>query len=733
MFTKNIKLIGVVALLVVIVMVASALIAISNDNKLNENIGATIGQVEKDHDADLSSLKTELTGKIESTVKDLNGKIDALKAELNGKVDANAAEIEALKADLATLNETVATLTATLETLQGEVTDLAAIVAAQGELIEAVTGVAGAGINIDGWNDATDAYWTKLGELQEVYEDFFTVEDEHGVNVWSVVYLSWYEYDLVEEYLNDAQIALLRATDVEDMDGVIADFSAKLDSIPTRMQMLYEAIDSVEADGVTIEDLHMLVRVEGLLEGEYCYVCERYISANADELYAEDEKEALVARFDAAVVAIVDVLADEVVRLVSELPEVDMLTLAEEEVKAVEYACEVFSTWQRYYEKANDKDWYTGLNEKKYNDLEDAYNELWIGEYDRYGNIETYSYVDQLSMLEWLNTWATNIEETIASYSKTPIGCDVTTYTWLSNLEGQVEDWREFAEEITNNEVNFAMLDDSALVGYREKYDIAVSGLKAAVNAYVEVVESITHITPDSLAVLETAQEKYNAVTGLAKTFNEADIDLIIEADPEDGLFVKYSRIHAEQWKTYQTIIDLIAKIEGDINGLRVVTNADKIAKDPAVKPVYGKFDPAKADQSLVDSIEGDIWTLLATYKQVETVISADHLTVIKTARIYLAQEEARATLAAVHNSYAAYGEGTVERLVADGREAWYQNDIDLTVQSYAFVADVDHYGKFTNDYAMDKLNEYAYTNVIAKNFAAEIENKYFELENAEK
>ena len=717
MFTKNIKLIGVVALLVVVVMVASALIAIGNDKKvigqlgdLSTSVDGKFDAANKDHDADLAALKTELTGKIESTVKDLNGKIDALKAELNGKVDANTAEIEALKADLATLNETVATLTATLETLQGEVTDLAALVAAQGELIEAVTGVAGAGINVEGWNAATDAYWAQLYNLEKVYNAFFTVKDEYGVNIWSVVYLDYYAYEEADDLLGQAQIELLRATSVENMEAIVAQLAADLDAIPTRMEMLLAALDRVEADGVTIEDLEDMLLVEELLD------------TNSDDLYAKGQKDELVARFEAAVVAIVDALANEVVRLVAELPAVEMLTLAEEDVDALDHAYEVYYTWARYYRMANDtSDISKGL--KKNKELRRAVEDL-------------EELATQYSNLRYLKNWADYINDEIAYRAEEEIiGCNMYTHNWLVALENEVANWDEYAEEITDNAVNHAMLNHDGVEAFREEYEVAVASLRLAVEEYIDVVKSITHITPDSKAVLESAQEKYNAVTSLAGTFTESDIDTLIDVNVENGDegFVEYSRIHAEQWKTYQTIIDLIAKIEGDINGLRVVTNADKIAKDPAVKPVYGKFDPAKADQTLVDSIEGDIWTLLATYGQVETVISADHLTVIKTARVYLAQQAALATLNAVHAGYNGFGEGTVERLVADGRKAWYENDIALTVQSYAFVADKDHYGVFANDHAMNKLGEYAYTSVISDNFVAEIENKYFELENEEK
>ena len=56
MFTKNIKLIGIVALIVVIVMVLSAVIAINNDKKVAGELGTSVEEMESSYEKKIAEL-----------------------------------------------------------------------------------------------------------------------------------------------------------------------------------------------------------------------------------------------------------------------------------------------------------------------------------------------------------------------------------------------------------------------------------------------------------------------------------------------------------------------------------------------------------------------------------------------------------------------------------------------------------------------------------------------------
>ena len=56
MFTKNIKLIGIVALIVVIVMVLSAVIAINNDKKVSAEIDSAVEDIESSYEKKIAEL-----------------------------------------------------------------------------------------------------------------------------------------------------------------------------------------------------------------------------------------------------------------------------------------------------------------------------------------------------------------------------------------------------------------------------------------------------------------------------------------------------------------------------------------------------------------------------------------------------------------------------------------------------------------------------------------------------
>ena len=209
MFTKNIKSIGIIALIVVIVMVLSAVIATSNDKKVS--------------------------AEIQNSANETSAKIDAL----NKTIDELNKTIADLKKGLATAEELAAKQEAVIEALKN------------------------AGVEINNWNAATEALIEKKAELDKVIPTFAEELAEDEVSVVLVYDVDF--ADVVDDLYEAANEALYRATSVEAMDAIIAGLAADLRAIPTRVEKLHTALDAIEAGDVTVADGENMVLANRLL------------------------------------------------------------------------------------------------------------------------------------------------------------------------------------------------------------------------------------------------------------------------------------------------------------------------------------------------------------------------------------------------------------------------------------------------------------------------------------
>lgn len=270
MFTKNIKLIGIVALIVVIVMVLSAVIAINNDKKVAGQIGSAVENAGKTY---------------EEKIEELQKIIDALKG------DQSKTEAE-LKDALAKLEE--------------------------------------AGIKLENWDAATEIVISKLEEASDIFYGY--VSDDNFDALYGYVVEETetevvYAYDAFDGILDQVMYDLLRATSVEEMDAIIEGLEADLAAIPTVVDAIEAALAELEEDEIVYEDVDALMALSVLLFD----VANDSVFAPATE-EAPGQQEVLVERFNALVGSFKTVLVENFVEVAGTLPEADQVLYAHKDV-----------------------------------------------------------------------------------------------------------------------------------------------------------------------------------------------------------------------------------------------------------------------------------------------------------------------------------------------------------------------------------------------------------------
>lgn len=190
MFTKNIKTISILALVAVIVLVASVLIAVVNDSNINDDLNA----------------------KLEDTTKSYEQKI----AELNKIIEDLEAGLTDAETALKKLEEN--------------------------------------GIKLDSWIAATKVVAEKLEKLDEIVDEFYGKyeNDELGVNIYD--YFDEETIDEFNELYLDAYIAIIRATSVDSMDEIISGIETKIDGLKSVIDILDDKLTELEKDPITGDD-----------------------------------------------------------------------------------------------------------------------------------------------------------------------------------------------------------------------------------------------------------------------------------------------------------------------------------------------------------------------------------------------------------------------------------------------------------------------------------------------
>lgn len=264
MFTNKNKLIGFIALIVVVVMIASAAVALIADNAVRsyaDEKAAAAEQAVKD------AAQKEING-LKDTIKDLEDKLDAS----NGNLDSAKEEINELEGYIGELEDNM--------------------------------------IYLDQWQAATAVAFAKISEVvhaTEVAEGYAAL-----LPADAIMNLASSEKQVI--------IAILRSTTVEEMDILVSDYNTIIEGILAQRYdvVLAGMIDAVKVDGVTFpEDVEGVEAVEAYIAGHVddAVVMEAFHNYEGRDLVAEaaelraalnlDEENDAADAFVAAVDAIV--------------------------------------------------------------------------------------------------------------------------------------------------------------------------------------------------------------------------------------------------------------------------------------------------------------------------------------------------------------------------------------------------------------------------------------------
>ena len=600
MFTKNIKLIGIVALIVVIVMVLSAVIAINNDKKVAEELGSAVENV---------------NGSVNNTKEDYEKKI----AELNAAIDALKATLADVEAGLADAND---------------------VIAAQGALIEALEKVnSDLSTELDKWGEATLALGEKMLEAEKIAYDFVTsfTNEETGVNFndYFDYVTSWtfdeegnldevvYCYEAFEELSAALEIALARAESVEEMDALLAQFKADIEAVPTRVEAIEAALAELEADAIVYGDYEAIMYANYL-----AYDANDAIFAPATE-ETEGEFAAFAARFDALTEAFGPVVLDHFVELAETLPEA--------------YAV-LYSHKETIETLMDDAQLIVNL-------LSDEELDVLYDDEEFVALVENYlACVDRLPAVVALYDAAVELNEFLVEDSEEKeIKANLETRAWLVTLYDAVTAWETTHGIVTDVEADdyvadlYNYVDRSIIAGYEATLLADGTALKAEADAFIAIVKGISKITPDSGDELDAAVLAYNAVSA-----DPATIDTIFAIE-EDGVVAAWNKV-VELQASYNTLFETIKAFNDTIDAVIIKCTCPDDSEEECECKV-GEIDETLAATVDCAVVDGYIFTVLETYELDVTVFKAELLEAYKVIRLY---DDLAAIYAILDDVYAA-------------------------------------------------------------------------------
>lgn len=512
MFTKNIKTIAIVAVALVIAILVSCLVAVNNDKKVAEQVA---GQVQQ---------------------------------------NANNAQSEIDK-----LNKTIADLKDALAKAEQGLADAAELAAAQDAVIKALEEN---GVKLDQWNEATEVVIDKLVVMTEIIEEFYAScdDNEFGLTFDEIYGYALVEADLMPETIQVA-VRIARATSVEAIDAILADFQAFVDAIPTRLERLYADMAAIEADGITYDD------AEAIENAYYDFFGIRGEIFAAPTEEALGEKEVIYNRLNDMVLAWRDAAAAEFIDQVNALPTYWELLDTDEDAAIA--AADVFYDMVYAYNTPMFGDEYDKLVELVESEEMAAAIETLDAAIERIYNV-----AEIRERAELVNALIDEDYE---------IGADADSFAYVSALKVARDHWfagqvNEFlaakwlvvytdVEDERYNETIYNFVDHAAIDAAIAAYDEAVAHLVSAFQSFIDAVDAIGEVTLESEAALDAALDAYlvclDGVDADAALF-----DILVDAEEGKGLNDYYAEYHALRLE-----YNKLAQVEIDKNVLIEVTN----------------------------------------------------------------------------------------------------------------------------------------------------------------
>ena len=638
---KNTKLIALVAVLVVITLVVSIVVATSNDKKVSDDLKQTVTDYESKIDA-------------------LNKTID----ELNKGIISAEEALEALKnagVELKEWNEATVALPQMLVDLKN------AAIAFHNNAVVINPEYKGEITKVNGLVNGGFV----LADFNALYN--YTVDGASVKAQFTAIY-------------NEAQNDLFRATSVEEMKNIVKGLTASYDAIPTSIEALRTAITEAEKNGVTYDD-YANIKLARYLVKEFV--------VDAD-LYAKDEQEDLAKRLVALYKDFAPVVVASFQTLAEALPEVEMVAPShyaqvEEATDELAFVAEIYT--ELYGAEASAK--FQALLTKKNGKLTDLGKAV-----DKYQDV-----VARVAVVKQIEAHANQVNDRLAkAFTKdnmegwvlTNYGANLATHNYIYNtLWAHIDYWERINEIVTDekdedyNEELHNLVNYDVYEGYIADFEVVVEELRTAADAFIESVEAIEAITPDSLETLNASKALFDAA---AKLMKKEDLDIIldyVDYVDEDGEDVEINGV-VDSWYTmwalyddYFWLVDAIAALENDVKD-SIIKCTDNTH---GTKDQHGDIIPCtcanvgKYDYSTIGNHDGNIVIILGNYGLDESVFDTALLDVYKVARLQSAIATAKTNVATAHGLATADSKDSMKRVL--------EAEIDRISLVYTFAVEL--------------------------------------------
>lgn len=640
---KNTKLIALVAVLVVITLVVSIVVATSNDQKVSGELNQTI---------------TNYESKIEA----LNKTID----ELNkGLISAEEA-LEALNkagVELKEWNEATVALPQMLIDLKAAAVAFhnAAVVVDptfKGELSYNTLGCINANLVVDFnalYNYSLDGETSVKAQFTTLYED--AVKD------------------------------LFRATTVEEMKNIVKGLTTSYDAVPTSIESLRTAIVEAEKNGVTYDDYANIKLATDLID---------FVDV---DLYAEDEQKDLEERLHTLYVEFRPIVVASYQALAEALPAEEQI--APSHYEQVEKVTEELAFVGVVYEELYGAEAATKFNSlltKKNGKATDLGKAVKRHE-EAVARVEVVKQIEAAAKV--VNETLANAfkKDNVDDFDITKYGANLLTHTYVKEqLLAHITYWETVWSIITDeddedyNEELYNLVNRDVYEGYVADFEVVVEELRTAADAFRDAVEAIEAITPDSKTELDNAKALFDAA---AKLMKKEDLDIIldyVDYVDEDGEDVEITGV-VDSWYTmltlraeYDWLVTAIKALEEDVKDSLIE------CQQPAV---HGKLDPngnlvecdcqnvGKYDYSTIGNHDASIVKILGNYGLDESVFDAALLAEYKVARLQSHIATAKANVAT------AQAASTLEPELSAALANMLNEEIDTISANYTFAVEL--------------------------------------------
>ena len=509
----------------------------------------------------------------------------------NGSIDEYEQRIKDLEKAIEDLNKVIADLEKGLANAEDVAREHAKLI----EMLKLN------GIELEDWNEATILLLEKVAELQKKVYDYYNSCDEDGNRVVDEANFEFVGgwYNSANKFLDQAQIDLIRATSVEGMDKIIADCLAACKAIKTDIEVLYDTVAAVEADGVTADDKENMMKsldyFKRVAQSEY---------AGETTKERTEAQKALNKRIQDALKTYKVAATDKYVAMVAALPTVDGIKIsdyyrydAKNDVYNEDEKSALKATYVQYAHLVDD----LGLT---FPETSDPVNKA-------HRTADTL--LARVEVLKGLKIWADTLNKNLSSeHFANTLGNNFHDKFGLNNetiltivgyetfIANKLIEWEDQLDVVLDpdkagfNEYIYNFIDHSIIEGYRAKYDALVEVLAANAQAYIEAVENIyaqtTYADIEAANVLAyTAFKALKATEGLTKNTVVKDIDVLLENEENEvaNAAADHTSITFELAKIKNNGDELYKHVYETILSLKHVANCEGGTKCVCTEMVY--------------------------------------------------------------------------------------------------------------------------------------------------